>query len=73
MQGDIKFNGCEYKLAPKEKVHQGAIDAWVLHAKGQHPEFDNDQLIGFAMLDFNLFYDDAKPMVEKALKSIHNS
>ena len=52
------------------RIKQGAIEAYIMRALSLDGKLDNEQLIGFVMLNFGLFYDDAKLAVEKALNVI---
>ena len=55
------------------KKGQGTMDAYVQRLLAKYPNLDTGQIIGLAMLDLNLFYDAAKPMVETALSNIQHS
>ena len=52
---------------------QAQIDNYTMGALAFMPSLDKDQITAMAMLHFDTFYDDTKPMVEKALQSIHKS
>lgn len=67
----IVLNGKTMALKPKPEVGQGRVDAYVLSLLAHYPNLDNDQITGLTMLDLNLFYDTAKPMVAQSLKNIH--
>ena len=73
MTSKVKLNGIAYDLTRPDMPSQGRIDAYVLAVKGNYPQYDTDQIIGFTMLQFNLCYDLAKHMVEKALPNIHGA
>ena len=51
--------------------NQAKVDARVLTLKGNHPEYNSEQLTGIIMLELNIFYNDAKPMVELALVNLN--
>lgn len=53
------------------RVGQGQVDAYVLGLLSRNPDFDIDQVTGFTMIDLNLPYDEAKPMVKLALLNLH--
>ena len=53
----------------KEDKLQIKVDVFTGRAIGWY-NYDKEQIIGFVMLEFLLFYDKAKEMVEKSLKSI---
>ena len=52
----------------KHNKMQGGIDAYALRARSCG--YDDEQIIGFVMLNFNVFYDEAKMRVEQALSKI---
>ena len=67
----VTLDNAVYHATKPAPTTQGQMDAYVLNLLGYDPNIAKDQVIGFAMLYFNIFYDTAKPMVEKALSHIH--
>ena len=52
------------------RTSQGAVDAYVQQVVAKYPHFTIEQIIGLAMLDLSLFYNEAKQAVGQALKNL---
>jgi len=56
-------------MITKEQKTQIKVDVLVGRSMGWYG-YNKEQTIGFVMISLNLFYDNAKQLVEKSLKTI---